>query len=309
MSVFVGIDVAKTTLAVALRPNGEILEVANSPAGHRTLAQRLRKLPVERVLLEATGGYERGVMAALQGEWPVMRVPPHQARSFATAMGRSAKTDPIDAAMLAHLAQVTDAPPTQPETPQQLRLQALVQRRSQVVQQRDDERRRLQQVQDQPLVVASLKRVLRAQQVEVVLLDKAIAVAMVEADGQRTDRLLAVPGIGPVTAATLIAFLPELGQIERRQIAALVGVAPYNADSGGKKGLRRIRGGRAGIRRVLYMATWSAIRAQPALQQRYQDLRARGKCAKVALVACMRSFLGQLNAMLRDGKSWQPALA
>ena len=309
MSVFVGIDVAKTTLAVALRPNGEIFEVANSPAGHRTLVQRLRKLPVERVLLEATGGYERAVMAALQAEWPVVRVPPHRARSFATAMGRSAKTDPIDAAMLAHLAQVTDAPPTQPETPQQLRLQALVQRRSQVVQQRDDERRRLQQVQDQPLVVASLKRVLRAQQVEVALLDKAIAVAMVEADGQRTDRLLAVPGIGPVTAATLIAFLPELGQIERRQIAALVGVAPYNADSGGKKGLRRIRGGRAGIRRVLYMATWSAIRAQPALQQRYQDLRARGKCAKVALVACMRSFLGQLNAMLRDGKSWQPALA
>lgn len=309
MSVFVGIDVAKATLAVAVRPSGEIFEVANSPAGHRTLAQRLRKLPVERVLLEATGGYERGVMAALQAEWPVVRVPPHRARSFATAMGRTAKTDPIDAAMLAHLAQVTDAPPTQPETPQQQRLQALVQRRSQVVQQRDDERRRLQQVQDQPLVVASLKRLLRAQQAEIALLDKAIAGAMAEADSERADRLLAVPGIGPVTAATLIAFLPELGQIERRQITALVGVAPYNADSGGKKGLRRIRGGRAGIRRVLYMATWSAIRAQPTLKQRYQDLRARGKCAKVALVACMRAFLGQLNAMLRNGKSWQPALA
>lgn len=308
MSVFVGIDVAKATLAVALRPSGEVFEVANSPAGHRALAQRLRKLTVERVLLEATGGYERAVMAALQAEWPVVRVAPHRARSFATAMGRIAKTDPIDAAMLAHMAQVVDTPPAQPESPQQLRLQSF-QRRHQVVQQRDDERRRLQQVQDQPLVVASLKRLLRAQQAEIALLDKAIAQAVAEADRQRADRLLAIPGVGPVTAATLIAFLPELGQIERRQIAALVGVAPYNADSGGKTGLRRIRGGRAGIRRVLYMATWSAIRAQPALNQRYQALRARGKCAKVALVACMRSFLGQINAMLRDGGQWQPTPA
>ena len=161
MSVFVGIDVAKATLAVALRPSGEVFEVANSPAGHRALAQRLRKLTVERVLLEATGGYERAVMAALQAEWPVVRVAPHRARSFATAMGRIAKTDPIDAAMLAHMAQVVDTPPAQPESPQQLRLQSLVQRRHQVVQQRDDERRRLQQVQAQPLVVASIKRLLR----------------------------------------------------------------------------------------------------------------------------------------------------
>src|SRR5690606_25762749 len=164
--------------------------------------------------------------------------------------------------------------------PQQQRLQALVQRRGQVVQQRDDERRRLQQVQGQPLVMASLKRQLRGLQTEIVLLDKAIAQAVAEADSERSAQLRAVPGIGPVTAATLIAFLPELGQIERRQISALVGVAPYNADSGGKRGLRRIRGGRAGVRRVLYMATWSAIRAQPALQQRYQALRSRGKCAK-----------------------------
>ena len=117
---------------------------------------------------------------------------------------------------------------------------------------------------------------------------QALAQAVAEADRQRADRLLAIPGVGPVTAATLIAFLPELGQIERRQIAALVGVAPYNADSGGKTGLRRIRGGRAGIRRVLYMATWSAIRAQPALNERYQALRARGKCAKVALAVVQR---------------------
>lgn len=304
MSVFVGIDVAKATLAVALRPTGEHFEVANTAAGHRDLAKRLRKLPVERVLLEATGGYERAVIVALQQDWPVVRVPPHRARAFARAMGRIAKTDPIDAAMLAHLAQVIDAPPAPVESPQQRLLQSLVQRRGQLVQQRDDERRRLQQMREQP-VIASLKRQLRALAAEIGLLDKAIAQAMADADSERAERLRKVPGIGPVTAATLIAFLPELGQLERRQITALVGVAPYNADSGDKRGQRRIRGGRAGVRRVLYMATWSAIRTQPDLKTRYDTLRARGKCAKVALVACMRSFLGQINAMVRDGTPWR----
>ena len=303
MSVFVGIDVAKATLAVALRPTGEHFEVANTPAGHRSLVKRLRKLPVERVLLEATGGYERAVMAALQ-DWPVVRVPPHRARAFARAMGRIAKTDPIDAAMLAHLAQVIDAPPAPVESPHQRLLQSLVQRRGQLVQQRDDERRRLQQMQEQP-VIASLERQLRGLAAEIGLLDKAIARAMADADSERAERLRKVPGIGPVTAATLIAFLPELGQLERRQITALVGVAPYNADSGDKHGQRRIRGGRAGVRRVLYMATWSAIRNQPDLKGRYDALRARGKCAKVALVACMRSFLGRINAMVRDGTPWR----
>jgi transposase len=304
MSVFVGIDVAKATLAVALRPTGEHFEVANTPAGHRSLVKRLRKLPVERVLLEATGGYERAVMAALQQDWPVVRVPPHRARAFARAMGRIAKTDPIDAAMLAHLAQVIDAPPAPVESPHQRLLQSLVQRRGQLVQQRDDERRRLQQMQEQP-VIASLERQLRGLAAEIGLLDKAIARAMADADSERAERLRKVPGIGPVTAATLIAFLPELGQLERRQITALVGVAPYNADSGDKHGQRRIRGGRAGVRRVLYMATWSAIRNQPDLKGRYDALRARGKCAKVALVACMRSFLGRINAMVRDGTPWR----
>lgn len=304
MSIFVGIDVAKATLAVAVRPTGEHFEVANTPVGHRTLVQRLRKLSVGRVLLEATGGYERAVMAVLQRDWPVVRVPPHRARSFARAMGRIAKTDPIDAAMLAHLAQVIDAPPAPVESPQQQLLQSLVQRRGQLVQQRDDERRRLQQMQGQP-VIASLKRQLRGLAAEIALLDKTIAQAMAEADSERAEQLRAVPGVGPVTAATLIAFLPELGQLERRQIAALVGVAPYNADSGDKRGQRRIRGGRAGLRRVLYMATWSAIRTQSDLKSRYEALKARGKCAKVALVACMRVFIGRLNAMVRDGTPWR----
>lgn len=304
MSVFVGIDVAKATLAVALRPSGERFEVSNDAAGHRALVRRLQGVSVARIVLEATGGYERAVLMALAERWPVVRVPPHRARAFANAMGRLAKTDPIDAALLAHLAAVTDAAPTVvPSAPQQ-GLQALVQRRSQLVQQRDDERRRLQQA-THPGVVASLRRQLRLLATEIARLDQTIAQAMADTDARIARQLVSVPGIGPVTCATLIAFLPELGQLGRREIAALVGVAPYNLDSGQKQGQRRIRGGRAQVRRVLYMATWGAIRTQPDFKARYQALRERGKCAKVALVACMRVLLVRLNAMVRDSAPWQ----
>lgn len=304
MSVFVGIDVAKATLAVALRPSGERFEVSNDAAGHRALVRRLQDVSVARIVLEATGGYERAVLMALAGHWPVVRVPPHRARAFANAMGRLAKTDPIDAAVLAHLAAVTEAAPTVvPSAPQQ-GLQALVQRRGQLVQQRDDERRRLQQT-THPQVTASLQRQLRLVATEIARLDQTIAQALADTDAHIARQLTGVSGIGPVTRATLIAFLPELGQLGRREIAALVGVAPYNLDSGQKQGQRRIRGGRAQVRRVLYMATWGVIRTQPDFKARYQALRARGKCAKVALVACMRVLLVRLNAMVRDAAPWQ----
>lgn len=304
MPLFIGIDVAKANLAVAIRPTGEQFEVSNDLAGHQALAKRLRSLPVERIVLEATGGYERAVMNALAGTWPVVRVAPHRARAFATAMGRIAKTDPIDAAMLAHLAEVTDAPPVRMESPAQRLLQSLVQRRGQLVQQRDDERRRLQQALGKT-VLASLKRQLRHLMADITRLDKAIDHAVADIDSTLARQLDAVSGIGPVTTATLVAFLPELGRLDRRQIAALVGVAPYNMDSGGKQGKRRIRGGRATVRRMLYMATWSAIRTQPDLKKRYDELRTRGKCAKVAVVACMRLLLVRLNAMVRDGTEWR----
>ena len=304
MGVFVGIDVAKATLAVALRPGGERFEVTNDAAGHRALVQRLQGLSVARIVLEATGGYERAVLATLAERWPTVRVPPHRARAFANAMGRLAKTDPIDAALLAHLAEVVDIPPTVAASPSQQLLQALVQRRGQLVQQRDDERRRLQQA-AQAWVAASVRRQLRHLASEIARLEKAIAQAMAETDACIAQQLASVPGIGPVTCATLIAFLPELGQLGRREIAALVGVAPYNLDSGQKQGKRRIRGGRAQVRRVLYMATWSAIRTQADLKARYRALRERGKCAKVALVACMRVLLVRLNAMVRDSVPWQ----
>lgn len=304
MSMFIGIDVAKATLAVVMRPSGERLEVGNDSAGHQQLVRRLRGVSIERIVLEATGGYERAVMTALAAFWPVVRVAPHRARAFATAMGRIAKTDPIDAAVLAHLAEVIQAPPVRAETPQQRLLRGLVQRREQLVQQRDDERRRLQQACGST-VLASLKRQLRNLQADILRLDKAIAQAVVDTDAPVARQLDAVPGIGPVTTATMVAFLPELGQLERREIAALVGVAPYNVDSGDKQGKRRIRCGRANVRRVLYMATWSAIRSQADLKARYTALRQRGKCAKVAVVACMRLLLIRLNAMVRDGTPWQ----
>lgn len=161
MSIFVGIDVAKASLVVAVRPSGERLEVSNDAAGHRILLQRLQGLPVGRIVLEATGGYERAVLAALVGAClPAVRIAPQRARAFAKAMGRIAKTDPIDAAMLAHLAEVIDAPPTRETSPAQARLQALVQRREQLVAHRDDERRRRQQASGK-IVVASLNRQLR----------------------------------------------------------------------------------------------------------------------------------------------------
>lgn len=305
MTVWVGIDVAKATLAVWVRPVGVYFTVSNDAAGHRQLIVRLAAWPVERVVLEATGGYERAVLAALlAAQHPSVRIAPHRARAFATAVGRIAKTDPIDAAVLAHLAEVVHAPLAREISPQQQQLQALVQRREQVVGQRDDERRRLGQAVLKD-IRASLTRSVAYLQREIDRLNRALAPAMQAMDRTTANALIGVPGIGPVTAATLLGFVPELGELDRRQIAALVGLAPYNTDSGQRQGPRRIRGGRANVRRGLYMATWSAIRTQTHLKARYAALRARGKPAKVALVACMRALLIAINAMLRDGTPWQ----
>ena len=303
MRAWIGIDVAKATLAVWVRPLGLSFEVGNDAAGHRDLIDRLRQWPVERVVLEATGGYERGVLAALHAaKVPAERVAPHRVRGFATALGQRAKTDPIDAAVLAHFAEAMPAAPVRVLTSEQLQLQSLVQRREQLVGLRDDERRRQHQASD-AFARASLQRVIATLQREIARLDQALAKAARAMPN--TTRLRAVPGIGPVTAATLQACLPELGQLDRRQISALVGIAPFNADSGQKAGKRQISGGRARVRRVLYMAAWSAIRCQAHLKARYNALRERGKPAKVALVACMRSLLVGLNAMIRDRVEWR----
>lgn len=304
MSAWAGIDVAKDTLAVAVRPGGEAWTVANTPAAHATLCERLRGLGVERVVLEATGGYECAVLTALAASGlSAVRIDPRRARSFAVVVGRVAKTDPIDAAVLAHLAQVIEDQGVKAAPPAQQALRALVHRREQLVQQRDDERRRLAQA-TVALVRRSLERCIRGLQREIASVDEAMDAAAMEADAARSAQLRQVSGIGAVTTASLLAYVPELGSLDRKQIAALVGVAPFNRDSGQASGPRRIRGGRAAIRRVLYMATLSVIRTQPHFKARYRSLRERGKLAKVAIVACLRVLLIRLNAMVRDQTQW-----
>jgi transposase len=307
MRISVGIDVAKATLMVCIRPSGEVFEVANDAWAHRALIQRFRgmKDDLHRIVMEATGGYETPVLHALQkAELPVARVSAHRAHAFARATGLLAKTDAVDARTLAHFADVLEPPVRAMPTKEQLVLQEIVQRRQQLVSQRDDERRRLHQS-SHPMARRSIERHIKSLQREITVFD-----ALMHKHAQTQPRfaqLAGIKGVGPVTVATLLADLPELGTLDRRQIAALVGLAPFNSDSGKKQGRRRISGGRSSVRRTLYMATWSVIRTQPRFKAKYQALRKAGKLAKVALVACMRTLLVSLNAMLRDGTNWRYA--
>lgn len=304
MTLWIGIDISKATLAVHLLPTQQFLTLPNTADGHAQLLSHLRGHTIGNVLLEATGGYERALVHALTtAGMPVTRINPRRARAFATALGKTAKTDPIDAALLARMASLVQAPMPTPD-PGREHLRALVQRREQLVQQRDDERRRLHQtpwpdIRDDLLAhIGQLRLRIRA-------LSKAIVQRQHQLDDALTQQLRSVGGIGEVTAASLRAYLPELGRLDRRQIAALAGLAPYNVDSGQHTGKRRIRGGRAPIRRVLYMACWSVIRKQADFKQRYERLRLRGKCAKLAITACMRVLLTRLNAMVRDQTEWK----
>ena len=304
MTLWIGIDVAKATLAVHFHPDGQSLSLLNTPDDVARLIALIDGRPVGNVLLEASGGYERGLMRALaHAQVPVTRINPRRAKAFAQALGRIAKTDPIDAVVLARMAEVVVQTRTTPSAEQET-LRALVQRREQLVQQRDDERRRLKQA-TLPTVRESLIAHIGYLRAQITAIAREIVRARADIDSDLCRRLLAVEGIGEVTAASLLAYLPELGRLDRRQIAALAGLAPYNADSGQHSGKRRIRGGRASIRRVLYMACWSVIRKQPDFTARYQRLRQQGKCAKLAVTACMRVLLIRLNAMARDGTEWK----
>lgn len=304
MTFWIGIDVAKSTLAVCVLPAGHHLTLPNTGEGHAQLLAHLHDQSVGNILLEATGGYERALMAALMDAGqPVTRINPRRARAFAIAMGTTAKTDPIDAALLARMAELVHAPAVAWD-PQRQALRALVQRREQLLEQRDSERRRLHQV-TEPVLREDLVGHIGELRVRIRAIHKAIVIAQRQLDDTLCRRLEAIPGIGPVTAASLMAYLPELGDLDRRQIAAMAGLAPYNVDSGQHAGKRRIRGGRAAIRRVLYMACWSVIRKQDDFRLRYQRLRQMGKCAKVAITACMRVLLIRLNAMVRDKVEWK----
>lgn len=310
MEHIVGIDIAKERLDVHVRPSGEALSVAYDEAGLTTLTERLVRLAPTLVVLEATGGYEVPVAATLAGAGvPVAVVNPRQIRDFARATGQLAKTDRLDARAIARFGEAV-RPPVRPLPDEATRLLGeLVARRRQLVEMLGAElnrRRRAQAVPVQQRLEAHiqwLKAALRELEHE---LQQTIQASPVWR--AKEDLLRSATGIGRVTSCTLLADVPELGQVGGRQITALIGLAPFNRDSGTLRGRRMVTGGRAPVRRVLYMATLTAIRRNPVIAAFYQRLRANGRPAKVALTAAMRKFLTILNAMVRDGRPWQPQI-
>ena len=304
---WVGIDVAKAHLDVATWPSVERLRVARDEAGLATLTAWLRARTPRLIVLEATGGLEVPVVTALvEAGLPVAVINPRQARDFAKATGRLAKTDALDAAVLAHFGHAIRPEPRPWKDAETQELTALIQRRRQVVEMLTAEKNRLASAHprvkpDIEAAIAWLEQRLKDHDGD---LQRQLRASPIWRE--RDDLLRGVPGIGPVTAATLLAALPELGALDRRQISALVGVCPFNRDSGQCRGRRMIFGGRAGVRAVLYMATVTASRCNPVIKAFYQRLRAAGKPAKVALTACMRKLLTILNAMLKAKTPWQP---
>ena len=304
--VFVGIDVAQDAVAVALAPSGEHWTSRTDEPGLHGLAERLRGHAPALVVLEATGGLEAPLVARLAAAGlPVVVVNPRQVRDFARALGRLAKTDAIDASVLALFAERVQ-PAVRPLPDAAARqLGALVARRRQLVEMLVAEQQRL--LRAEPAVVRDVR-------MHIAWLKKRLAGLDDELDGAiKTSPLWRVkdalyrstPSIGPVTARTLLAELPELGTLNRKQIAALVGVAPLNCDSGRFRGRRLVWGGRANVRTALYLAAMCATRYNPVIRPFYQRLLAGGKPKKVALVACARKLLTTLNAMARSGMPWQ----
>ena len=309
MSSSVGIDVSSATLAVHIRPEGVNFSVSNDLKGFQLLVEKLGGYAVSMVLLEATGGYECNVLKALQdADFPVCRINPSRARDFAKSMGKRAKTDPIDAAVLAHLAEVMPPRPCQVMTPERALLRELLMQRDRFVQQRDDDKRRLKQARA-PSVCLRLEQHIAYLKGEIQALEQEIAQQAAALPDDRVKQLTQVKGIGLITAGKLMALLPELGQVDKKEIAALVGVAPFNQDSGKQSGKRSIWGGRSHVRRALYMACWVVIRHNKDFCERYKALRAQGKCAKVSVVACMRVLIVRLNAMLKTGTPWKEQIA
>jgi transposase len=308
-SPVVGIDVAKAHLDAHVRPTDETLRVSYDDAGLAALLTRLRAVQPTVIVLEATGGYEVPVVATLAAAGlPVVVVNPRQIRNYARALGQLAKTDPLDARVIARFAEAV-RPPVRPLPDAQAQaLSALTARRRQLVDMLAAEQNRRRLVRDQPVQrqlaahIAWLEQALRGLDQDLMTLLRSTA-----AWREKDDLLRSAAGVGRVTSCTLVADLPELGCLTRRRIGALVGLAPFARDSGVFRGRRMIAGGRAHIRRVLYMATLSAIKHNPAIRDFYHRLVSAGRPPKVALTAAMRKLLTILNAMLRDRRPWQPA--
>jgi transposase len=309
---WVGIDVSKARLDVAVLPSEQAWQVSNDASGHRELVKRLHELKPERVVLEASGGFEVCAVAALVcAGLPAVVVNPRQVRDFAKASGQLAKTDRLDARLLAQFGQVfkPELRPLPDATTQFL--SALLTRRRQVQDMLTAERNRLMtaavQNAPQPLrdqLGAHIDWLYKQLQ----QLDRDLHEQLRSSPvwREKENLLRSIKGVGPVLSATLLAQVPELGYLDRREIAKLIGVAPLNDDSGKHKGKRSIWGGRAAVRAVLYMAALAATRSNPAIRSVYQRLLAAGKLKKVALVACMRKLLILCNAVLRTQTPWRP---
>ena len=306
--ITVGIDVSKDRLDIAVRPSGEVFAVPRAPASLDALARRLKEFNPQIVALEATGGFETVVTATLVAAGlPVVVVNPAQVRSFAKAIGQRAKTDPIDAGVIAHFAEATKpAVRALPDADTQL-LADLVQRRRQIIEMIGAESQREKRAPTR--LKTSIARLLKALLKELNSVDTDIdgAIRGSPAWREKEDLLTSVPGIGPAISRTLIAEMPELGRLDRKEIAALAGLAPFTRQSGQWRGRSFISGGRASVRTALFMGAMVAKRHNPVLKAFFDRLVAAGKPKMVALIAVARKLITILNAILRDQKPWQTA--
>lgn len=305
--VSVGIDVSKNTLDIAVHETGETWSSPNDSSGCAALATKLKRLKATSIVLEATGGFETLATATLSAaDLPVIVINPRQVRDFAKATGQLAKTDRIDCRVLAHFAAAIDPPVRPVKSAETQHLEALLARRRQIVEMLVAEKNRLANNHDRAVVkdlnahITWLERRLKSSDDE---LQRVLKTS--PAWRERDDLLRSVPGVGPVLSLTLLAQLPELGHLNRREIAKLVGVAPFNWDSGQWRGSRHIWGGRATVRSPLFMATLCAIRINPTIKYFYRRLIAAGKAPKVAITACMRKLLTILNVMVKTQTSWR----
>jgi transposase len=306
-----GIDVSKARLDACVWPSGQTLSVANDDAGVRRLAEWLAPLAPALTVVEATGRYHRRLAAdLLDAGLAVAVVNPRHARDFARALGKLAKTDAIDAAILAQFAAVGHLRPREREPANRAALDERVARRRQVVRMLVMEKNRLEGLRDKP-TIASVEKVIRLLERQREDLDKRIA-RLIEGDDDwrgRHEILTSVPGVGDATANLLVTDLPELGTVSREELAALVGVAPVNRDSGQSRGKRECRGGRPHVRAALYMAIVSAMRFNPTIKRFADRLTARGRPFKLVATACIHKLLTILNVMIRDGTKWNPSPA
>jgi transposase len=299
--MYVGIDVSKDRLDVAVLGEARVWQVRNTADSIAELVKQMLQLNPELIVVEATGGYQRGVVEALfQAGLAVAVVNPARVRQFARACGLLSKTDKLDAQVLAEFGRRVQPRRYEGKSEAEKQLSALLVRRRQLEEMLKAEQNRLRTI--SPSLRGSVERIIAILKEEKKRLDEQIHELMKEQKAwqEQTKILGSAPGVGPVTTATLLAELPELGKMDRKKIAALVGVAPMNYDSGRKRGYRKTKGGRGDVRSVLYMSTLVATRYNPLIQSQYQQLLKRGKLKKVALTACMRKFLTILNAMMRD---------